>query len=90
MPQRILLSKTYVKAFNKRIKGHRNLEKKVVERVFLFRDNPTSPILRNHCLVGKMYNCGSFWITGDIRVIYKSQGDDVIFIDIGTHNQVYK
>lgn len=32
----------------------------------------------------------AFWITGDIRVVYRVRGDTVYFLDIGTHNQVYR
>lgn len=69
------------------------MQKRVKERIELFQVDKSNPLLRDHGLKGTMYPMRSFSITGDLRIIYEEvefQGDKlVIFIDIGTHNQVY-
>jgi len=82
-------SDNFKKNFRKRIKPHLNLVRKFNERVNIFLKSPNSPILRDHTLKGKKTSVRAFSITGDIRVIYFIRGDVVVFIDIGSHNQVY-
>lgn len=81
---------SFKKNFNKRIKSNRSLCNKYKQRLLLFMSNSSSPILKDHGLIGKMKDFRSFSITGDIRVIYQQESEDIInFIDIGSHNQVY-
>lgn len=87
----ITYSLQFKKNFNKRIPKGSQLEKRYKERLTLFIKNRKSPILRDHKLTGKKKSFRSFSITGDFRVIYIQESEDtVVFIDIGTHNQVYK
>jgi mRNA-degrading endonuclease YafQ of YafQ-DinJ toxin-antitoxin module len=75
-----------------RIARNKKLLAKFYSRQELFRINPNDPILKNHALKGSMENTCAFSITGDIRVIYKYLDDStiiVLFLDIGSHNQVY-
>lgn len=66
------------------------LERKFQERLDLFIKNKKNPILRDHNLIGKLKSFRAFSITGDVRVIYSEEPkDEIIFIDIGTHSQVY-
>lgn len=83
-------SKNFQKAFKARIKNNSKLVKKAKERAALFVENPSNPILKDHQLTGAMKDHRAFWITGDIRIIYfPVSKNEVLFIDIGTHNQVY-
>lgn len=60
-------------------------------RVEIFKGNPFDAKLRNHALKGKYLGYRSIDITGDIRALYKIQGDIVIIFGfIGTHSQLYK
>lgn len=77
--------KIYKKRFTHRLSVGRSFE----ERVRLFEQNPTHPILENHFLSGTLKGCRAFSITGDIRVIYYVKDETAYFINIGTHNQVY-
>lgn len=48
--------------------------------------------MHDHALIGNMGGYRSFSVTGDYRIIYRIEenGDIVfVFIDIGTHSQVY-
>ena len=87
----IVFSKTFYKFYSDRIFPSLKLSDRFVERVKLFSRNPTSPVLVDHQLQGEMKKYRAFSITNDIRVIYQIIGDQtVMFVDIGTHEQVYK
>ena len=67
------------------------LIKKIEKQLILFKGNPKHPSLRTHKLSGKLNNMWSISITMNIRMIYiQRYGDEAYFVDIGTHDQVYK
>ena len=80
----------FIKNFKKRFGTNLKVRKKYKERLKMFLDNSNNPLLRNHGLVGDKIHLKAFSITGDIRVVYKQVDESYIFLDIGTHNQVYK
>ena len=59
------------------------------ERLELFTQNPFDSLLNNHSLGGKYKNCRSINITGDLRAIYTTNKNLVIFLEIGTHSKLY-
>ena len=81
---------------------HRNFEKKFIKRppkiqeAFknrrnLFLGNPFHPLLNNHSLTGDRKGQWSINITGDWRAIYIFNNEDtVVFIDIDTHDKLYR
>ena len=74
----------------KRIAPNVKLVAAFKERLALFVKDPTRPELRVHDLVGEKIHLKAFSITGDIRVVYHQEAEDVVlFLDVGTHNQVY-
>lgn len=82
---------TFKKHFKKRIAHDHKLMARTKNRIQLFMDNPHHPLLRDHALKGLDEDLRAFSITGDIRIVYRVLDDNTIqFIDIGTHNQVYK
>ena len=81
--------KTFEKHFKKRIKPNKKLVKKFEQKLNLFIKNPQSKQLKNHQLKGQRKSHWSFSITGNIRVVYKIEGNIIRLYDIGTHNQVY-
>lgn len=87
----IRYSTNFVKNFNKRVSKRSVLEKKYKDRLALFIRNRNNPLLKDHKLIGKRKNFRAFSITGDVRVIYFEESQEIVtFIDIGSHNQVYK
>jgi len=87
---KIIFHKRFVKNFDKRIKPYPALLNKFNERYQLFIKNKHNPILKTHSLTGLLKGKQSFSITGDIRVIFQEKERIIEFLDIGTHNQVYK
>lgn len=82
-------TKNFRKAHQKRIQPKRNLAQRFDERLKLFNQDPTHPTLKNHSLIGAKKDLYSISITGDIRAIYRKEDDKYVFMDIGSHNQVY-
>ncbi len=68
----------------------RNLEKWLAERVNLFKKDWINLVLKDHGLTGRMQGLRAFSIAGDIRVVYVETESYFEFLDIGSHNQVYK
>ncbi len=85
----IVYDKNFEKNLKRRLSNNANLKKKFVEKVSLFLKDPTHHTLKNHKLIGSKKEYKAFSITGDIRVIYIEKPTYYIFLDIGTHNQVY-
>jgi len=83
-------TKEFKKNYQKRILPFKNLDKKFAERRNLFIQNSSNLVLKDHPLTGKLKGYRAFSITGDVRVIYYIKNNIAYFIDIGTHNQVYK
>ncbi len=77
--------------FDKQYKKLRASEKKKTqERLLLFLQNPFYPVLNNHPLKGKYLDYRSINITGDLRAIYKLISEnEVIFVDINSHSNLY-
>lgn len=86
----VYFHKNFRKAYNLRVKSNINLDKRFQERLKLFKENSKNPILKDHALTGSKLGYRAFSVTGDIRIVYeKIDNDNVVFYDIGTHNQVY-
>lgn len=84
------LHSQFIKSYRKRIANDAKLVKKVSERLSLFREDFTNPILKDHALTGKKSHLRALWITGDVMIVYLPvSADEVLLLDIGSHNQVY-
>ena len=66
------------------------IKKKFQERLLLFEKGEFDPILNNHALKGKYRSYRSINVTGDLRAIFKREGDNVIFVAIDTHSNLYR
>jgi addiction module RelE/StbE family toxin len=86
----VSFSSSFKRAFKKSIKNNQKLEQKFWKKAELFIKNPYDNRLRTHKLTGKLADLWSFSIEYDCRVIfYFSTPSKAVFIDIGTHNDVY-
>ncbi len=87
----VSFSETFKKTFKKRIKGT-NTEITFWQKLEIFVSNPFDSKLKTHKLSGKLKGLWSFSIEYDIRVVFyftKDKPEKAVFIDIGTHNEVY-
>ena len=69
-----------------------NIQSKVERVIKIFSSNPFNKSLNNHSLKGYLQNYRAISVTGNIRIIFEEFDNYtlVIFIDLGTHEQVYK
>ena len=81
--------KEFSKNYQKRIGSNPKLVSKFQTKLKQFIDNPTSPGLKDHKLIGKLSSYRAFSVTGDIRVVYRIVNNELWLYDIGTHLQVY-
>jgi mRNA-degrading endonuclease YafQ of YafQ-DinJ toxin-antitoxin module len=87
----VSFSDSFKKAFNKKIKSSE------AERVFwicveIFIADPFDSRLKTHKLSGKLKDLWSFSIEYDARVLFyftKEKPKRAVFIDIGSHDEVY-
>lgn len=81
---------SYSKKFIKQTKRlDPSLRQKLIDKIELFKTNPTDPELRNHALRGKHKDYRSIDITGDVRALYLYENSNAIFDKVGTHSQLY-
>jgi len=81
--------KTFEKHFKQRINSHEKLRQQFKERLALFIAGELGYPLHDHALTGKLAGKRAFSVAGDIRVIYAELDDAIVFLDVGSHNQIY-
>lgn len=72
-------------------KKDKKLVVKIEKQIKLFETDPKHPSLRTHKLTGNLTNRWSVSISRGLRMVYVILDNDVAyFVDLGTHDQVYK
>ncbi len=85
----ISFNTSFKRAFKSRITGSER-EERFRSKLELFTVNPFHVSLRTHKLSGKLKEYWSFSIEYDLRVVfYFADKEKVVFVDIGTHKEVY-
>ena len=86
----VAFSSSFKRAFKRRVQGNAMLEARFWERLEIFRNSPFDQSLRTHKLSGRLKDLWSFSIEYDVRVVFSFLGADrALFVDIGTHEEVY-
>lgn len=80
------LHRLFIKKFDKLPQPIRT---KFVERKNLFLADKFHPLLNNHSVGRAFPGCRSIDVTGDYRAIFKENGECVLFMNIGTHSELY-
>lgn len=82
---------SYEKIFLKHLtKLPKNIVEKAKDKEQIFKEDAFHPILRTHKLHGKDKELWVFWIDYNYRIKFIFLSDnEVLFLDIGTHN-IYK
>lgn len=83
---------SYSKGFIAQTKLLNNSQKaSLVGAIELFEHNPLHESLRNHPLKGQYKAYRSIDIEPDLRALYiQKNNDEVIFVAVGTHTQLYE
>jgi len=87
----VSFSDSFKRAFKKRIKTT-EIEPIFWDKLEIFLKNPFESKLKTHKLSGKLKDLWSFSIEYDVRIVFYFTNDKpkkVIFVDIGTHDEVY-
>ncbi len=72
-------------------KKDKKLTLRTEKQIKLFESNPKHPSLRTHKLTGKLANRWSISISRGLRMVYLILDDDIAyFVDLGTHDEVYR
>jgi addiction module RelE/StbE family toxin len=82
--------KTFEKHFKQRIGPNEKLRSQFKERLTLFVAGELGYPLHDHAMTGKLAGKRAFSVAGNIRVIYVELEDAIVFLDVGSHNQVYR
>jgi mRNA-degrading endonuclease YafQ of YafQ-DinJ toxin-antitoxin module len=87
----VAFSSSFKKSFRKKFKDA-ELSILFWDAVTVFIENPFHPSLKTHKLSGKLKNLFSFSVTFSFHVIFYFTSDKppkAVFIDIGSHDEVY-
>ncbi len=80
----------FKRAYRKRIAPSEKLKKRFNELLPIFITDPFDARLRTHKLSGKLEGLFSFRVDYDIRIVFYFESEDkAVFLDIGTHDEVY-
>lgn len=87
---RIRFSANIIRKLKEIKKKDKALLRKIQKQLELFKDNPVHPSLRLHKLSGSMKQMWSISINRNVRMVYLLLTEnEVYFIDIGTHDEIY-
>lgn len=88
MKPRYKTSRQFERHYQTRIAKYEQLIDAYLTSVAAFFEDPAS--VKDHSLAEPMRDRRAFWITNEYRVIYRVKGNEIVFVDIGTHEQVYQ
>ena len=91
MSYKIIVTDSYLKKLKKFLKKHPDILSRYIKTIEILELNPHHPSLRLHKLQGRLCEFHSISINLDYRVIidFIIQDNEVIPVDIGTHDDVY-
>jgi proteic killer suppression protein len=80
----------FKRIYQKKVKNEADLRKRFWKAMELFSKNPFHRKLKTHKLSGKLEGLWAFSVSYDCRVIFRFlNGDEILLIDIGGHDEVY-
>jgi len=89
-----MLTPIYSRQFERDVKRMqrrgKNIEKLKIIICSLVLEEPLDPIHRNHKLIGNWGGRQECHIESDWLLIYKTEGDSVIFERTGTHSDLFR
>ena len=92
MSYRLIYPDSYLKRAKKFLKKHPEIRSQYQKTLELLELNPHHPSLRLHRLQGRLAALSSVSINMSYRIVLEIliQDSDIILIDIGHHDQVYR
>jgi addiction module RelE/StbE family toxin len=80
-------TRQFIRHYKERIAQNQQLRLDFFDAPEMFLHDPAT--VNDHALKGKMSRDRAFSISEDYRVIYADKEDHYLFLDVGTHQQVY-
>jgi addiction module RelE/StbE family toxin len=88
--KKIVFSKPFRTAYRDRIAPNPQFVSVFHRQMKIFIQDPTNPVLYDHELKEELHGYRAFSITYTLRVVYMENPKSIVFVDIGTHAQVYQ
>jgi addiction module RelE/StbE family toxin len=88
--RRVFATPRFQKRLATFLSRHPDLSTAVDEAMLLIVQDPTAPPLRTHRLKAAFAGCSACRLSREYRIVFVLAPDRVTFIDIGTHDQVYR
>ena len=91
MPFRLVYPESYIRRARKFLRQHPELKSQYRKTLELLELDPTHPSLRLHRLKGKLSDLHSVSINIRYRITieFLIQGDAILLVNVGKHEQVY-
>lgn len=88
---KLIYPESYTKKAVKFLKRHPEIRNQYQKTLELLELNPFHPVLRLHKLQGQLDGLSSVSINYSYRIVlqFLIQGDEILLVDIGNHDQVY-
>jgi len=82
---------SFKRSYQKRINRDTRLKKKFWKTLEIFSDDPFDSKLKTHKLTGKLSGLWAVSVDYDCRIVFKfyKEANEVLLIDIGSHDEVY-
>ena len=91
----LVLASSFKRAFKSLIRQDPEMENKIAQRLQLLVNDPFDPSLKTHKLKGKLSGAWACTVDYDCRIIFNfkksldSDVEEILLIDIGSHDEVY-
>ena len=91
MPYKLVFPESYIRRARKFLKKHPEIHSQYRKTLQLLELNPHHPSLRLHSLQGRLSGLSSVSINISYRIVLEMiiEGNEILLVSIGKHNQVY-
>jgi mRNA-degrading endonuclease YafQ of YafQ-DinJ toxin-antitoxin module len=91
MPYKLVFPESYIRRARKFLKKHPEIHSQYRKTLQLLELNPHHPSLRLHSLPGRLSGLSSVSINISYRIVLEMiiEGNEILLVSIGKHNQVY-
>ena len=92
MAYTLIFPNSYIKRAKKFLRKHPQIQGQYRKTLQLLELNPNHPSLRLHDLEGRLQGMSSVSINMSYRIVleFEIRGKEILLINVGDHNQVYK
>jgi len=93
--RQVLFASSFKRAFKRLTRRQPRLQTQIEDRLRLLAENPFAPSLQTHRLKGKLSGAWACSVEYDCRIVFnfvenpETGEDDILLIDIGSHDEVY-